>query len=54
MFLCVGAGYLFGNIEIVKKNFELVVLAIIFVSMLPMLVEFVRHRRAGTSTSSSL
>ena len=52
--LCVGAGYLFGNIDIVKKNFELVVLAIIFVSMLPMLVEYIRHRRASTPTSSSL
>lgn len=28
-------GYLFGNIEFVKKNFELVILGIIFVSVLP-------------------
>jgi membrane-associated protein len=54
VFLCVGAGYLFGNIEFVKKNFELVILAIIFVSMLPMLIEYLRHRRTGASTSSSL
>ena len=44
--ICVGAGYLFGNIEVVKKNFELVVLGIIFVSILPMVIEFIRHRRA--------
>ena len=44
--VCVGAGYLFGNIEVVKKNFELVVLGIIFVSVLPMVIEFIRHRRA--------
>ena len=43
--ICVGAGYLFGNIEVVKKNFELVVIGIIFVSILPMLVEFIKHRR---------
>ena len=43
--ICVGAGYLFGNIEVVKKNFELVVLGIIFVSVLPMVIEFIRHRR---------
>ena len=44
--ICVGAGYLFGNIEVVKKNFELVVLGIIFVSILPMIVEFIRAWRA--------
>jgi membrane-associated protein len=43
--VCVGAGYLFGNIEVVKKNFELVVIGIIFVSILPMIVEFIKHRR---------
>ena len=43
--ICVGAGYLFGNIEVVKKNFELVVIGIIFVSILPMVFEFIRSRR---------
>ena len=43
---CVGAGYLFGNIKVVKDNFELVVLGIIFVSILPMIIEFIRHRRS--------
>lgn len=45
--VCVGAGYLFGNIPIVRENFELVILAIIGVSVLPMVVEFVRHRAAA-------
>jgi len=34
--VCVMAGYLFGGIAIVKENFELVVLGIIAVSLLPM------------------
>ena len=43
--ICVFAGVLLGEVAIVKQNFSLVVLAIIFVSILPMLVEAVRHRR---------
>ncbi|OGJ64652.1 hypothetical protein A3C37_00235 [Candidatus Peribacteria bacterium RIFCSPHIGHO2_02_FULL_53_20] len=42
----VGGGYLFGNIPVVRENFELVVLAIIVVSLLPGLHEWWRHRRA--------
>jgi len=41
----VTAGYLFGNIPVVKRNFTLVVLAIIFVSILPALIEAMRARR---------
>jgi len=44
--ICLGAGYLFGNIEIVRKNFELVVLGIIAVSLLPIVVEIIRARAA--------
>jgi membrane-associated protein len=43
VFTCVGAGYLFGNIRVIKENFELVVLGIIFVSVLPMIVEVTRQ-----------
>lgn len=42
--LLVPAGYFFGNLELVRKNFSLVVLAIIFVSILPAIIEFVRER----------
>jgi membrane-associated protein len=45
--VCVGAGYLFGNIPFVKENFELVVLGIIAVSLLPMAIELLRHRSSG-------
>lgn len=41
------AGYFFGNIPVVKKNFTLVVFAIIFISILPAVVEFLRERRKG-------
>jgi membrane-associated protein len=40
--ICAGAGYLFGNIPVVKENFELVVLGIIAVSVLPLAYEVVR------------
>jgi len=45
--VCLGAGYLFGNVPIVKKNFTLVMLGIVFVSVLPAAYEFLKHRRAG-------
>jgi membrane-associated protein len=39
------AGYFFGNIPMVKKNFSLVILAIIFLSILPIIIEFVKSKR---------
>ena len=45
--VCTLAGYAFGNVPIVKNNFTIVALGIVAVSMLPMLVEFVRHRKKG-------
>jgi membrane-associated protein len=49
--ICVGAGYLFGNVPIVKENFTLVALGIVAVSLLPMLIEYLRHRNASNSAS---
>jgi membrane-associated protein len=43
--ICVGAGVLFGNVPIVKNNFSLVVLGIVFVSILPAAIELLRRRR---------
>jgi len=40
--ICTGAGYVFGNIPAVKNNFELVVLGIVGVSLLPIVYEVVR------------
>ncbi len=43
--VCLGSGYLFGNIPIVRENFSLVVLGIIAVSLLPAVIEVIRARR---------
>lgn len=39
------AGYVFGNIEVVKKNFSLVVLGIVALSIMPAVIEYLRSRR---------
>ncbi len=43
--LCTVAGYFFGNIEAVKKHFELVVIGIVLVSVLPLAWEWWAARR---------
>ena len=43
--LCLGAGWFFGNIPIVRNNFSLVTIGIVAVSLLPMVFEFISHRR---------
>ena len=42
IFLC--GGYFFGGLPFIKQNFSLVILAIIIISMLPGLMEFLRHK----------
>ena len=46
--LFVVAGYLFGNLPIVQRNFHVVILAIIVLSVLPIVVEAWRARREGS------
>ena len=46
--LLVGAGYFFGNIPIVRKNFSLAILAIIALSTVPVVTEYLRHRKSKT------
>jgi len=48
--ICLGAGYLFGNVPIVKDNFSLVALGIVAVSLLPMVFEILNARRARSSS----
>ena len=44
---CVGGGYFFGNIPVVRENFSLAVIAIVLVSVTPGVIGVLRHRRAG-------
>jgi membrane-associated protein len=46
------AGYYFSHIEIVRKNFSIVVLAIVFISILPLLIEVLRARREAKLAAS--
>jgi membrane-associated protein len=42
--VCLGAGVFFGNIPWVQKHFELVVLAVIAISLLPIVIEVLKHK----------
>jgi membrane-associated protein len=50
--VCTLAGYAFGNVPIVRDNFTFVALGIVAFSMIPLLVEFLRHRRAANAPST--
>jgi membrane-associated protein len=39
------AGYFFGSLPWVKDNFEYIVYFIIIISVLPMIIEFIQHKR---------
>jgi membrane-associated protein len=52
--ICFGAGLAFGNIPIVKENFSLVTIGIVVVSVLPMVIEFIRHRRGPRGPAAQL
>jgi membrane-associated protein len=45
--VCAGAGYLFGNVPIIKDNFSLVAIGIVFVSVLPIAIEIIKARRTA-------
>lgn len=47
------AGYFFGNIPTIKHNFSLVIFAIIGISMLPMVTEYLKSRRQANSPDIS-
>ncbi len=45
------AGYFFGNLPVIRDNLSLVIIGIIILSILPGVVEILRHRGAGGSGS---
>ncbi len=44
VFTFILAGYYFGNLPVVKRNFHIVIFGVIFVSILPMLIPWVKSR----------
>jgi membrane-associated protein len=52
--LFTGAGYLFGNIPFIRDHFSLVILAIVLVSILPMVVEALRAQRENRQSKPKL
>jgi membrane-associated protein len=42
--LFVLGGYFFGNIPVIKRNFEIVILAIVFISFIPPIIGYLRER----------
>jgi membrane-associated protein len=38
-------GYFFGNLPMVRRNFTIVIFAIIFISVLPGVIEYLRQRK---------
>lgn len=45
-------GYFFGNVPFIKKNLSLLVVAIILLSLVPMILGVVRSRFGGTKAQS--
>jgi len=43
------AGYYLGGVPVIRRNFEKVVLLIVFVSLLPLLIHYIQSRRATSA-----
>ena len=41
------AGYFMGQIDVVKNNIEIAIVAVIAVSLIPVAIELIKHRRAA-------
>jgi membrane-associated protein len=50
----VSLGYFFGNIPVVKDNFELVIVVIVLISVVPMLYEWLKSRRKQQPKSETI
>jgi len=51
--ICLFSGYFFGNLPFVRKNFSLVILVIILISIMPALIEYLRHRREAKRAAAA-
>ncbi|MCH9815257.1 MAG: VTT domain-containing protein [Actinomycetia bacterium] len=43
-------GYFLGNIPFVKNNLEIMLLLVVFVSIIPIIIEYVKHKREKANT----
>ncbi|MDV7720103.1 VTT domain-containing protein [Pediococcus ethanolidurans] len=43
--LCCGAGYFFGNFPVVKQHFSAIVIGIILISLIPILISFLKTKK---------
>jgi membrane-associated protein len=41
------SGYFLGNVPLIRRHFEKVVVGIVLVSVLPMVIEYIRHKRSA-------
>ena len=42
-------GYYFGNLDFVQKNFSLVIIVIIVLSLIPGIIEYIRHKKSSST-----
>jgi membrane protein DedA with SNARE-associated domain len=52
--LFIFAGYFFGGLAFVQKNFEYLVLGIISLSFIPMITEFIKHKRGSKLSAEQM
>lgn len=50
--ICLFAGYWLGNIPWVAAHFEIMILAIIFVSLIPIFIGYLKHRLGGAKAAA--
>jgi membrane-associated protein len=50
--ICMGAGYAFGNVPAVKEHFELVVVGIVFISLIPFGWGVITSRQRGANEAA--
>ncbi len=48
------AGDFFGGMPFIKQNFEIVIIVIIFLSLVPMIIEYIKHKRGPRLTKKQL
>jgi len=52
--ICLMAGYWLGTVELIKKHFELVIVAIVLISVLPVVIELLRARAEGKRKAAEI